>query len=175
MERRIKLIERFKPHPKYEAALGIIRAKITGPASDVLTNNKTAYNIADQRPLYIREAEMTSIRQLKKTLQEYYDAIYQAFNIVISKIVLTSTHLNEQKPLIEEAQQKAIRTFIIGLKSQATRTTPQVLFRSAEYDIILGEQGLRQMKAIVNFFEYKIYYQKSMTLHKINYTNDCSK
>lgn len=41
-----------------------------------------------------------------------------------------------------------------------------------DYDMILGEQGLRQMKAIINFFEYKIYYQKPMISHKINYTND---
>lgn len=115
MERRIKLIERFKPHPKYEAALGIIRAKITGPASDVLTNNKTAYNAdaiigrldlsyADQRPLYIVEAEMTSIKQLGKTLQEYYDTINQALNMVISKIVMSYKHLGEQETLIAEAQ-----------------------------------------------------------------------
>lgn len=66
----------FKTHPKYEAALGIIRAKLTGAAPNVLTNNKTAYNIdailrtfdssfADHRPLYVLEAEMTSINWAK--------------------------------------------------------------------------------------------------------------
>lgn len=44
-----------------------------------------------------------------------------------------------------------------------------------DYDMILGEQGLRQIKAIVNLFEYKIYYQKPITSHRINYTNDCQK
>lgn len=43
-----------------------------------------------------------------------------------------------------------------------------------DYDMILGEQGLRQMKAIINFFEYKIYYQNSTMAHQINYTNDHS-
>lgn len=130
--RRMQMIENFSAHPKYEAALGIIRAKITGPASDVLTNNKTAYNAhaiierldltyADQRPLYVVEAEMTSIKQLDKTLQEFYDAINQSLNLVISKIVMTYRELNEQKSLIAEMQQKAVRTFIIGLKSQTTR------------------------------------------------------
>lgn len=130
--RRMKMIEDFKNHPKYEAALGIIRAKITGAASDVITNNKTAYNIdafiarldstyADQRPLYIIEAEMASIRQSNKTLQEYFDEINQALNLIISKITLSYKTLNEQKPLIFEAQQKAIRTFIIGLRSQTAR------------------------------------------------------
>jgi len=41
-----------------------------------------------------------------------------------------------------------------------------------DYDMILGEQGLRQIKAVLNFFEYKIYYQEPMIRHKINYTND---
>lgn len=157
--RRMQMIENFKTHPKYEAALGIIRAKITGAASDVITNNKTAYNIdafiarldstyADQRPLYIVEAEMTAIKQLNKTLQEYYDEINQALNLVISKITLSYNTLNEQTALVTEAQQKAIRTFIIGLRSQTARnilygqrprtlaealTTAQTIFYDDQY------------------------------------------
>lgn len=82
--RRMKMIDEFRNHHKYEAALAIIRAKITGSASNVLTNFRTPYNIvaiirrldltyADQRPLYVVEAEMTSIKQLNKTLQEFHD------------------------------------------------------------------------------------------------------
>lgn len=130
--RRMKMIDHLKSHPKYEAALGIIRAKITGSASDTLTNNQTAYNIeaiierldasyADQRPLYIIEAEMTSIKQYGKTLQEYHDAINQALNLLISKITLTYKTAEERKALTNQAQVKAIRTFIIGLKSRAMR------------------------------------------------------
>lgn len=130
--RRMRMIENFKNHPKYEAALGIIRAKITGPASDVLTNNKTAYNIdsiikrldssyADQRPLYIVEAELTSIKQSNKTLQEFHDAINQALNMVITKITIDYSDPHEQRALVSEAQQKAIRTFTLGLKSQTMR------------------------------------------------------
>lgn len=130
--RRMKLIENYKDHPKYEAALGIIRAKITGAASDILINNDTAYNIdaiidsldfsyADQRPLYVVEAEMTGIRQGGKTLQEYYDSINRALNTVITKIVMTYKNKDEQKSLNDQMQQKAVRTFIIGLKSATTR------------------------------------------------------
>lgn len=130
--RRMKIIDAFKTHPKYEAALAIIRAKITGDASNVLTNNKTAYNIiailttldsayADQRPLYAVEAEMTSIKQWNKTLQTYHDVINQALNLVITKVVMTYKEEAEQRSLIAEAQQKAVRTFIVGLNSQMTR------------------------------------------------------
>lgn len=80
------MIDAFQTHPKYETALGIIRAKIIGPPSDIITNHRTAYNIRaiirtldsayrDQRPLYVVEAEMTSI-----------NAINFALNLVISKI-----------------------------------------------------------------------------------------
>lgn len=130
--RRMELIDAFKTHAKYEAALGIIRAKIVGAASDILINNNTPYNIeaivdrldfsyADQRPLYVVEAEMTSIRQGNKTLQNYYDVVNQALNMVITKIVMTYKLTDEQKSLKEEIQQKAVRTFIIGLKSTMTR------------------------------------------------------
>lgn len=130
--RRMDLINEYKEHPKYEAALGIIRAKITGIASEILINNDTKYNInaivdrldfsyADQRPLYVVEAEMTTIRQGSKTLQEYYDSINRALNMVITKIVMTYKQREEQKSLTEQMQQKAVRAFIIGLKSTATR------------------------------------------------------
>lgn len=130
--RQMKAIQNFKTHSKYGAALAIIRAKITGAASDALTNNKTAHNIeaiierldasySDQRPLYITEAEMTSIKQNGKTLQEYHDTLNQALNLVISRILLTYKIPEEQQVLITQAQIKAIRTFIIGLKSQAMR------------------------------------------------------
>lgn len=129
--RRMKMIDAFKKHPKYEAALGIIRSKITGPAN-VLTNNKTAYNInaiiktldssyADQRPLYVVEAEMTSMKQNNKTLQEFHDDINEALHLVISKIVLAYNTEQEQRSLVAEAQIKAVRTFVVGLRSQMMR------------------------------------------------------
>lgn len=130
----MKQIEQFKTHPKYAAALSIIRAKITGAASDILINNDTAHNIdaiidrldfsyADQRPLYVIEAEMTNIRQGGKSLQEFYDAMNQALNMVITKITMTYKEKAEQKSLMTETQSKAIRTFVTGLNSALIRTT----------------------------------------------------
>lgn len=130
----MKQIENHQTHPKYAAALSIIRAKITGPASDILINNNTAHNIdaiidrldfsyADQRPLYVIEAEMTTIKQGSKSLQEFYDAINQALNMVLTKITMTYKEAAEQKSLTAETQSKAIRTFITGLNSALIRTT----------------------------------------------------
>lgn len=130
--RRMKMIDDFKKHPKYEVALGIIRAKVTGAASNVLTNNKTAYNIvaiirtpdsvfADHRPLYVVEAEMTSIKQLSKNLREFHDAINEALHLVISKIVHAYKQEEEHRSLVAEAQIKATRTFVVGLNSQMMR------------------------------------------------------
>lgn len=130
----MKQIEAHRTTPKYAAALAIVRAKITGPASDILINNNTAHNIdaiidrldfsyADQRPLYLIEEEMTSIQQQSKTLQEFYDAINQGLNMVLTKISMTYKEPGEQKPLIAESQRKAIRTFITGINSTLIRTT----------------------------------------------------
>lgn len=44
-----------------------------------------------------------------------------------------------------------------------------------DYDMILGEQGLRQIKATINLLENKLYYHEPEIRHKINYTNDSSK
>lgn len=130
----MKQIGSFKTHPKYAAALSIIRAKITSAASDILINNNTAHNIdaiidrldfsyADQRPLYVIEAEMTTLKQGSKSLQEFFDEINQALNMVITKITMTYKIVAEQKSLITETQGKAIRTFITGLSSSLIRAT----------------------------------------------------
>lgn len=130
--RRMKIIHAFTSHPKYEAALAIVRAKITGTAADVLTNNKTPYNIIcilktldeayiDQRPLYAIEAQMVSIKQNDKNLHQFYNAINFALNAIISKVVMTYKIVEEQRSLIAEAQKKAIRTFIVGLKFRTAR------------------------------------------------------
>lgn len=134
--RRMKIIEKFMDHPKYEAALAIVRAKVTGPASLVLVNNKAKYNItsiirtldvaySDRRPLYAIEAEMTSIMQGDKTLDKFYNAINFALNAIISKVFMMYNTEAEQRPIINEATKKAIRTFTVGLRSRATR---QVLY-----------------------------------------------
>lgn len=130
----MKQIDAYKTHPKYSTALSIIRAKITGAASDILINNNTAHNIdaiidrldfsySDQRPLYVIEAEMTTIKQHNKSLQEFYDAINQALNMVLTKISMAYKETAEQKSLTIESQSKAIRTFITGLNSPLIRTT----------------------------------------------------
>lgn len=42
-----------------------------------------------------------------------------------------------------------------------------------DFDMILGEQGLRQMRATINFSEYKLYYYENpCASHRINYTID---
>lgn len=80
---------------------------------------------ADQRPLYAVEADMTSIKQSDKNLQQYHNAINYALNSVISKIVSSYKLEDEQRSLIMEAQKKAIRTFIVGLKSRMMRQQPR--------------------------------------------------
>lgn len=132
VSRRMRIIQGFQTHPKYEAALAIVRAKITGAAADILTNNKTPYNIicilktldeayTDKRPLYAIEAQMESIKQNDKTLHEYHNAINFALNAIIFKVTRSYHDEKEQRSLIAEAQKKAIRTFIVGLRFRMMR------------------------------------------------------
>lgn len=174
VKRRMDMIIKFQKHPKYEAALAIIRAKITGAASDVLTNNKTSYNIyaiieqldavfTDQRPLYIVEAEMIIIKQMGKSLQEYHEEINQALNLIISKITLSYSDIREQTALITEAQKRAVRTFISGLRSQSARnilygqnpktlseayTTAQTVYYDNEYLRLEQSRDMEKCKQI---------------------------
>lgn len=66
---------------------------------------------------------MTMIKQSNKSLQEYYDTINQALNMVLTKITMSYKEKAEQNSLTIESQSKAIRTFITGLNSSLIRTT----------------------------------------------------
>lgn len=134
VEKMFNSIQNFNRHPNYVAALDIVRAKIIDGASDLLENNNTKRNIgailsrldfsyADQRPLYVIESEMTSIKQGNRTLHEFYDSINQALNLVVSKINMTYPNEASQKDMLKEANQKAIRTFIMGSNNQFIRST----------------------------------------------------
>uniref|UniRef100_A0A034WA92 Retrovirus-related Gag polyprotein from transposon gypsy n=1 Tax=Bactrocera dorsalis TaxID=27457 RepID=A0A034WA92_BACDO len=116
----------------YTEALILLRGKITGRAAQILISNNTKLNLdeiidrlddsyADQRPLYVLEEDMMRIRQGEKPLHIYYDHLNQALNGVLSKIEMS--HKNEFviEALSKEVQLKAIRTFIAGLKSTATK------------------------------------------------------
>lgn len=123
--RAMEPISQYVGHPKYGAALGIIRAKIIGPASNTLINTGTRYNFwafitaldkayMDLRPMYSIEAELTNQIQGMKSLREFYDTINQALNMLMTKIMQTYTTESAITAMTDEAQQKAIRTFITG-------------------------------------------------------------
>lgn len=134
--RAMKPIETFVGHPKYGAALGIIRAKIVGAASNTLINSATPYNFKafitaldraymDLRPMYTIEGELTKLIQGTKTLKEFYNDINQALNVLITKIMQTYDTKSAIEALRTEAQRKAVRTFIIGVRSGYIR---QILY-----------------------------------------------
>lgn len=64
---------------------------------------------------------MVAIKQNDKSLREFYNAINFALNAIHLKIVFTYKDIKEQSSLIAEAQKKAIRTFIVGLKLRTMR------------------------------------------------------
>lgn len=127
-------IKEHTAHNNYFEALGIVRTKITGPASHILINSDTKNNFyaiidrldftyADQRPLYVLEAEMCGIEQRNLSLLEYHDKITQSLNLVISKIDMTYKNHEAATALIGEIKTKSVRTFIMGINNGFTKNT----------------------------------------------------
>ncbi|XP_049309155.1 uncharacterized protein LOC125777749 [Bactrocera dorsalis] len=125
-------VKQFRGQNIYTEALILIRGKITGKAAQILINNNTKLNFdeiidrldnsyADQRPLYVLEEDIMNIRQENKPLHVYFDHLNQALNTVLSKIEMQHKNENVINALSQEIQLKAVRTFIAGLRSAATK------------------------------------------------------
>lgn len=122
----IKLLENHQTTMKYYEALMMIRNKIVGPASNILNNYNTAFNFdaiikrldftyADKRPLYIIEHELLILQQSKLSVDEFYDKVNEKLNAIINKINMTHKEKKIAQALIDNANEKALRTFITGL------------------------------------------------------------
>lgn len=125
----MKLLENHKETMRYFEALMIIRNKVTGAASTTLNNYNTAFNFeaiidrldftyADKRPLYILEQELQVLQQNKLTLDEFYDKVNEKLNCIVNKINMTYKEKHTAMAFIEEANKKALRTFITGLNNR---------------------------------------------------------
>lgn len=118
--------------PKYFEALNIMRNKITGSASDTLTNYNTVFNFkaiisrldftyADKRPTYIIKQEMLILQQRNMSIEDFYDEVNKKLNVLINKINMTHKERSIAMAMIKDASAKALRTFITGLKGSFGR------------------------------------------------------
>lgn len=122
----------LKNHPtsmRYFEALMIIRNKIVGAASNILNNYNTAFNFdaiidrldftyADKRPMYILEQELTVLQQGKMSLDEFFDKVNEKLNAIVNKINMTYKENQTAKAFVDQANEKALRTFITGLNNR---------------------------------------------------------
>lgn len=120
---------------KYFEALNIIRHKITGAAAVALTNYNTVFNFdaiiarldfkyADQRPAYIIEQEMTLLQQKSSSVEDFYDEIINKLNALIRKINMTHSNAAIANAMIRDASDKALRTFVTGLRVEPRQINP---------------------------------------------------
>lgn len=127
-------IKQFEGHSRYSEALSIVKSKIRGQASDILTNNNTPFNFeairnrldytyADMRPLYVLQEEMRRIRQNKLSLSEYHDRINQALNLITSKISMSGEHATAIQAMTRNANDEAVRIFVTGITNGFIRST----------------------------------------------------
>lgn len=125
----IKLLDEHKTSLRYAEALMIIRNKVRGAASNILNNYNTAFNFdaiidrldftyADKRPLYILEQELSILQQHKYTVDQFYDKINEKLNCIVNKINMSYKEPAIAKAFIENANTKALRTFITGLSNR---------------------------------------------------------
>lgn len=123
----IKIFAGHMEKPKYFEALNIVRNKITGSASNTLTNYNTVFNFdaiisrldftyADKRPVYIIEQEMIVLQQKNLSIEEFYDEVNKKLNALINKINMTHKEREVAKAMVQDASEKALRTFVTGLK-----------------------------------------------------------
>lgn len=125
----IGFLDNHKNSSRYVEALTIIRNKITGSASNVLSNYNTAFNFdaiinrldftyVDKRPLHILEQELMILQQGKLTMDEFYDLVNEKLNAIVNKINLTYNQPQTTQAFIDAANERALRTFITGLNNR---------------------------------------------------------
>lgn len=118
--------------PKYFEALNIVRNKVTGSASEAITNYNTVFNFdaiisrldftyADKRPIYIIEQEMIVLQQKNLSIEDFYDCVNKKLNTLINKINMTHKERSVACAMVQDASEKALRTFVTGLKGDLGR------------------------------------------------------
>lgn len=123
----MQLLENYEASMQFCQALMIIRNKITGAASNILNNYNTPFIFeaiidrldftnADKRPLYVLEQEMLVLQQNRLTIDEFYDKVNEKLNAIINKINMSYSNDTTARAFIETNTEKALRTFITGLK-----------------------------------------------------------
>lgn len=128
----MKIFENHTDKPKYFEALNIVRNKITGAASESLTNYNTVFNFdaiisrldftyADKRPVYIIEQEMIVLQQKSLSVEDFYDSVNKKLNALINKINMTHNEISVARAMVQEASLKALRTFVTGLRGDLGR------------------------------------------------------
>lgn len=100
---------------RYFEALNIVRNKITGSASESLTNYKRLSNFeaiisrldtyvnADKRPIYIIEQEIIVLQQSGLSIEDFYDSGNKKLNALINKTNMTHKERSVACAMVQDA------------------------------------------------------------------------
>lgn len=123
-----KVFEGYEGSSKYYQAVALIRNKVVGSADAVLSSFNTILNFqaiisrldftyADKRPIYLIEQEMSTLKQGKLSIFEFYEAVERKLTLLINKTLMTNEGNAELiHSLNVKYRQDALRTFISGLR-----------------------------------------------------------
>lgn len=127
----------------YYQAVAIIRNKITGSADMVLSSFSTPLNFdailarldhtySDKRPLYLLEQELSTLRQGRFSIPQFYDMVEKQLTLITNKAIMQyGDESVVLKSLNEKYRDDALRIFISGIK----RPIGDTLFASQPKDL----------------------------------------
>lgn len=136
-----KIFEKYDGSSKHYQAVAVLRNKIRGPADAVLASFNTVLNFnaiiarldftyADKRPVYLIEQELSTLRQGKLSLLQYYDEVEKKLTLLTNKTIMTY-----ESALASSMNQKyrmdALRVFVSGLR----KSLSDVLFSARPTDL----------------------------------------
>lgn len=132
VDRVLQIYESLKGTPKYYGILSVIRNKIVGNADIALESYNTPLNwekisrcltlhYADKRDLGTLEYQMMTLIQGNQTIPEFYQQVYQHLSLILNKLSCTGMGPESLDNLIQSYRDKALDTFIRGLKGDLPR------------------------------------------------------
>lgn len=132
VDRVLELFETFRGTGRYYAILHTIRTKIIGEADMALESYRTPLDwvrikkclmmhYSDKRDIGTLEYQMTVLCQGNRTINEFYQAVYQHLSLILDKVSCLDLHETSLRAMTNTYREKALDTFIRGLNGDLPR------------------------------------------------------
>lgn len=132
VDRVLGLFNSLQNTGRYYAILHVIRTKITGDADTALESYRTPLDwskikkclmmhYSDKRDIGTLEYQMTVLCQGNRTINEFYQAVYQHLSLILDKVSCLDLDESSLCAMTNTYREKALDTFIRGLSGDLPR------------------------------------------------------